>query len=227
MSGDRSHLGNFLCAASDVIPLKFQRASGVLSHTFRLATDRYFGSVDQLEAFPILIQYDGTWSKYLVPMAQFPSEVEALAILAEIDGETERQGRYINIHSAYEAVVRPRDVMLSAIRHALAHPITALTRQDVHAALLSQFGGLRIDLTKHDHQRIIYLSIGAMLIAIDVAIHRTFSTRIRELVPADGTKHDGGIKDRSGTDVTTEDVIQIDAECRGRGIASTGTTHQS
>ena len=181
------HLEKFLCAGSDVIPLQFQRASGVLSHTFRLATHRYIGSLDGLTAFPVLIRDAGAWTQYLVPLAEFPSEVEALAILAEIDGETERQGRYINIHSAYEAVVRPRDVTLSAIRHALAHPITALTRPDVHAALLSQFGSLRIDLARYEHKKAVYCAIGAMLIAIDDAIYQAFMARIQELVPAGGT----------------------------------------
>ena len=161
----------------------------MLSHTFRIASNgnyRHVGSLDQLKAFPVLIQDHGVWAKYLVPLAHFPSEIEALAILAGLDGETERLGRYINVHSAYESVVRPRDVTLSAIRHCLAHPITVLTRPEVHAALNSHFGGLRIDLKKYEHQKIVYRSIGAMLIAIDIAIYRTFSAQKQDLVPAGG-----------------------------------------
>ena len=130
---------------------------------------------------------NGSWQKYTAPLASFPSQVEALFILSKIDGETERQGRYINVHSAYEAVVSPRDVTLSAIRHALAHPITALTRSDVHGVLFSQFGSLRIDLAKYEHQKVVYRSIGAMLIAIEIDVHHTFSSRIHELVPVGDT----------------------------------------
>ncbi|MBS0431139.1 MAG: hypothetical protein JSS21_01865 [Proteobacteria bacterium] len=110
-----------------------------------------------------------------------------MAILSGVDGETERQSRYINIHSAYEAVVRPRDVALSAIRHALAHPVTALTRPAVRATLLRRFGTLRIDLRKHEHQKIVFCAIGAMLIAIDNAVYQSFSARAEELVPVVGT----------------------------------------
>lgn len=182
----QDHLGFALCGGSDVIPLKFQRASGVLAHTFRLATSREIGPLDQLANLPVLVLADDGWRPYLVPIAAFPAEVEALAILADTDGECERPGRYIKIHSAYEAVVRPRDVTLSAVRHALAHPITVLTRPDVREALRSRFGGLRIDLSKYEHQKALYCGIGAMLVAIDITIYETFRSRFHELMPARG-----------------------------------------
>ena len=180
-------LGYFLCGGWDVIPLKFQRKSGVLGHDFKVATHRVHPAPETIAAWPVLIHTDGSWVRYAVPAATFPLEVEALSILSNLDGESERAGRYINVHSAYEAVVNPRDVTLSAIRHALAHPVTGLSRPDVLTALAAHFGGLRINLARYDHQKVIYHSIGAMLIAIDDAIYKAFQNRMHELIHDAGT----------------------------------------
>ena len=118
-------------------------------------------------------------------ISSFPCEVEAMAILAQVDGEAERMGRYINVHSAYEAVVKDRRVELSAVRHALAHPITSLTRPSVRAALEAQFCGSKIDLTLHTHKKVYYRNIVEMLVAIDAALFETFIRRWSELVTAD------------------------------------------
>ena len=116
-----------------------------------------------------------------LPIASFESEVEALAILAVLDGETEREGRYIDVHSAYEAVVKEREVELSAIRHALAHPITKLTRPDVRAAIVKHFDGRRIDLSLYEHKKPFFCCIGRMLIAIDSALSATLHSRWNDL----------------------------------------------
>lgn len=176
-------VSTFLCRDSDVIPIKHQRPSGILSHAFRVKVGRIRGSVLNLRELPVDLLLAGQWEKYLVPVAKFPSEVEALVILSEVDGESEREGRYIRVHSAYEAVVRPRDVALSSIRHALAHPITALTRPDVCAALNANFGGMRIDLRTHKHQKILYHSIARMLVATEIAIFSRISSEMHYLIP--------------------------------------------
>lgn len=173
----------FLCRDSDVIPLKHQRQSGILSHTFRIKVGRIRGSVFNFRELSVNLLISDQWETYLVPVEKFPSEIEALVILSEVDGESEREGRYIRVHSAYEAVVRPRDVALSSIRHALAHPITALTRPNVRAALNANFGGMRINLNTHKHQKILYHSIAKMLIAIDDAVFSKFSSEIHSLIP--------------------------------------------
>jgi hypothetical protein len=118
----------------------------------------------------------------LIPADIFSHEVEAISILAKLDGETVREGRYINVHSAYEAVVPSRSVHLSAIRHSLAHAVTSLTRKDVQASLTQHFGGLKIDLTCHEHKKVYYRSLVAMLVAIDEALFCTFSARHSELI---------------------------------------------
>lgn len=95
----------FLCAQSDVIPQQFHKASGLAAHEFRIGNGlgRYWQKKNAV--WPCEIRQDGIWKRVLVPISHFPSEVEALVILLNIDGETEREGRYINVRSAYEAVV--------------------------------------------------------------------------------------------------------------------------
>jgi hypothetical protein len=76
-----------------------------------------------MPGWPCDICRDSRWEEVYLPYAIFRNEVEALAILSSVDGEMEREGRYIKVHSAYEAVVLNREVDFSAIRHFLAHPI--------------------------------------------------------------------------------------------------------
>src|SRR5690606_26175862 len=107
-------------------------------------------------SYPTRVHRDGRLRPVLVPIAAFPAEVEAMAILAQIDGETERKKRYIDVHSAYEAVVPNRAIHLSAVRHALAHPMTSLTRPNVKAALAQHFAGAQIDLSLNEHKKVYY-----------------------------------------------------------------------
>ena len=168
---------------SDVIPKQFHRTSGLDAHTFNVTGTVFRTWRKEARDWPCQVRRDGVWKSVLVPISKFPAEVEALAILSDIDGETEREGRYINIHSAYEAVVKLRTVDLSAIRHALAHPVTSLTRPDVRATLERFFRGPYIDLTRHDHKKVFYACIARMLIAIDEALIHVFTERWNELLP--------------------------------------------
>jgi hypothetical protein len=177
----------FICAGRDVIPRQFHNVSGMSSHEFRIGNGLGRFWHGEINAWPCEIKRDGLWTRLLVPISLFPSQVEALAILADVDGETEREGRYIKVHSAYEAVVQPREVELSAVRHALAHPISSLTRPQVRQALERCFGGLRINLSLHDQKKTFFIFIGRMLIAIDKALFEVFSERWNEL------DHSGGI----------------------------------
>ena len=175
-------MSGFLCGAADVIPLKFQKGSGVLDHNFRIKNYQRRWTHDDFDAWSFELYVRDSWMRAEAPILSFAAQVEALAILASLTGETERAGRYINVHAAYEAVVSPKALELSAIRHALAHPITSLTRPNVLAALRSMFGTSRIDLHSYAHQKILYCAIGAMLIAVDDALFQTFSNRLAELI---------------------------------------------
>lgn len=124
-----------------------------------------------MPGWPCDICRDSQWEEVYLPYAIFRNEVEALAILSPLDGETEREGRYIRVHAAYEAVVLGREVDCSAIRHFLAHPIVRLTRTDVQESIVRRFGPTGVDLRRYQHQKEFYRCIGQMLIAVECSVY--------------------------------------------------------
>ena len=179
----------FLCASFDVIPNKFHTYSGVQKHEFRINNRSMRAHVPSAPGWPCDILVDGRWDHVYLPFTPFAAEVEALAILSSLDGETEREVRYVRIHSAYEAVVPARDPDVSALRHLLAHPVTQLTRPEVRSSLLRRFGALAINLRDYQHQKEFYRCIGKMLIEIDDSIYERLIYRWEELVP-NSSEHD-------------------------------------
>jgi hypothetical protein len=172
---------DMLCG-TDLVPIKYRGSSGLSAHTFRVVKASRGIPDFAHPAHAVRVLHDGQWTEVRVPVDSFPAEVEAISILAQVDGETEREGRYINVHSAYEAVVSSRAVHLSSIRHALAHPITSLTRPSVKAALVQRFGGPHIDFASHVHKKVYYQCLVEMLVHIDDALFATFNSRWHELV---------------------------------------------
>ena len=124
-----------------------------------------------MSGWPCDVYRDTQWAEVYLPYGKFRNEVEALAILSPLDGETEREGRYIRVHAAYEAVVVDREVDYSAIRHFLAHPIVRLTRADVRESIARRFGSSGIDLRYYQHQKEFYRCIGQMLIAVERSVY--------------------------------------------------------
>jgi hypothetical protein len=160
----------FSCQQADAIPQKFHKHSGILDHDFRVKSLLRKTETEYDLGWPIEIFTD-KWIKTTLPYKDYPHQIEALAILTRQDGETERQGRYINIHIAYESVEKERDVELSSIRHPLAQPITKITRPNVQESLTTRFGSLEINLHNYTHQKEIYRCIGQMLIATEDSIY--------------------------------------------------------
>jgi hypothetical protein len=163
---------SFICAYEDVVPQKFYRHSGLRDHDFKVDNGRWYRDTSNSLGWPCAIYYSYRWHEVCLPFARFPNEVEALAILSPLDGEREREGRYIRVHAAYEAVVEEREVDFSAIRHLLAHPITRLTRPNVRESLLRRFGAMQLDLRNYHQQKEFYRCIGQMLISIDTTVHQ-------------------------------------------------------
>lgn len=160
----------YLCQHTDVIPLKFTKYSGIETHSFRIRNKYQLHKLSPESGYEIEAYIDNVWQKIILSFEEYPNQIESLAILSKLSGETERQGRYINVHTAYESVVNNRDVSFSPIRHALAHPVTKLTRKNVRESLIERFGELDIDLSNYYHQKEIYRCIGQMLIQIDNSI---------------------------------------------------------
>jgi hypothetical protein len=165
----------FLCANDDVIPLKFHHYSGIKSFNFKIRNYIRGNQIKRGSEYLIDIFLDNGWRAVSLPPDKYPDQIEALAILSDLTGESERLRRYIKIHSAYEAVIKDRNVDYSSIRHALAHPVTKLTKQSVRNSLLNRFGTLDIDLGSYHHQKEFYRCIGQMLIQIDESIYQVIT----------------------------------------------------
>jgi len=165
-------LSAFLCQSSDVIPMKFHKHSGVRNYQFRILNARPYQKFYEMPGWPCAVDKDSHWEEVYLPYDEFPNEVEALAILSPLTGETEREGRYIKVHAAYEAVVVDRENDYSAIRHFLAHPVVRLTRPNVRESIVRRFGTTGLDLRNYQHQKEFYRCIGKMLIAVDKAVNK-------------------------------------------------------
>ena len=160
-----------------LIPQKLHRYCGILDHFFSVFYGDPYQDTSINPGWVCAVWRDESWHQLCLPFDEFPHEVEALAILSRLNGEEEREGRYIQVHAAYEAVVPVRDLECSSIRHLLAHPVTRLTRQSVRSSLLRRFGKKGLDLRDYFHRKEFYRCMGIMLIAIDDAIDATISSR--------------------------------------------------
>jgi hypothetical protein len=163
----------FLCHLPDVIPMKFHKHSGVRDHQFGIRNARPYQDFSSMPGWPCVVHHDSQWEDVYLPYGKFPHEVESLVILSPLNGESEREGRYIRIHAAYEAVVVDRETDYSSIKHYLAHPVARLTRPNVRESLVRRFGATGLDLRNYQHQKEFYRCIGQMLIAVDKAIYAT------------------------------------------------------
>jgi len=166
----------------DIIPIKFYKYSGLHDYHFTIRNEFPYQDIYSLPGWICLVLRNERWVEILLPFEKFPHETEALSILAKMDGECEREGRYIRIHSAYECVVSEREMEFSSIRHALVHPVTVLTRKNVRDSLQQRFGALKINLRNYHHQKEFYRCIGQMLIATDQEIQRRISFNWKNVV---------------------------------------------
>lgn len=164
---------SFICGALDVVPLKFHKYCGLLDHKFLISRPQFFSDKELM----CHCLFNDSWFKIIIPTYIFPREVESLNILSKLDGETEREGRYISIYTAYEAIIDERDIDCSSIRHALAHSTTRLSHKNVRESLINRFGGLKIDFRNYYHKKEVYRCIGIMLVQIDKRIHETLTSK--------------------------------------------------
>jgi hypothetical protein len=182
--------GGFLCLHDDIIPIKFQKYSGVGGYQFRIRNAYPHQRFENMPGWPCDMLRDTKWVRIYLPWDRFPNEVEALAILGSLDGETEREGRYIKVHAAYEAVVNERDIEYSSIRHFLAHPIVRLTRAAVQESVVKRFGSFGVNLRHYQHQKEFYRCIGQMILAVECSVYSRVMCRWDEVVLEDSIDHE-------------------------------------
>ena len=87
-------------------------------------------------------------------------------------GVGNRIQRYLTLYKAYEAVTDKPSSDLSSLRHALAHPATALSSASTVRELRQLFGTKFFDIENSTHQRQFYSRMGVLLIVLDQRMGR-------------------------------------------------------
>ncbi len=160
----------------DLIPLQFRFVSGVRDYEFktRFFHPRYSANADTL---PAQVKLGSIFCDLVISRAKDPTLFEAMKRLLEVDGETNRELRYMTVHNAYEALVRHRDIDITSIRHSFAHPADQLTHPAVIQSLNKRFGSTEINLREHSHKREYFRCLGGMLVVLDQVLARELELR--------------------------------------------------
>ena len=129
------------------------------------------------------ILFNGQFRPLLISITEDARLFEAVILLGQTFLTGPRVTRFLNLYKAYEAITDHRRQEFSAVRHALAHAGTALTRPKTVETLERLFGGTYINLDCHAHRAGLYRQFGRMLIETDRliydAIMRQFPTWMR------------------------------------------------
>ena len=151
----------------DLIPTQFHVVSGLRGHVFRTIFPQ---SVRGDSSTRITIDRGNESKSFVVSANTDPRVFETLRLLDSVDGETNRELRYLTVHNAHEVLLGPPSLEARSIRHSFAHASTELRDPAVVASLKSRFGSTRVDFRLHVHKREIFRCLGSMLIALDAGL---------------------------------------------------------
>ena len=165
-----------------LVQRRFWKASGILDHEFAILDPGHWpwtyvtGTRSEESAIPegvsCVHHKAGAFTIVLIPKREFPNVSEAILLLREAQSSGSRIGRYMTMYQAYESIVANRDRSLSAIRHALSHASSALTRKSTVDELAQIFGSTQIDFSIYRHLREFNVHLGRLLIATDNALEQ-------------------------------------------------------
>lgn len=172
-----------------LMPDRDQKQSDLFCHDFlvRQPWHRPFkyaelanGDIGQFEPSAFCkIVHNGTLISMLVRQSETPIEYEAVLLVGKLLFESKRVQKYLTLHKAYECLEANRDVTLSALRHALAHAESSLTRPKTRNALIKLFGSASIDFDNHRHVRLFYQQFGTLLVKTD----KLLFARLAKILP--------------------------------------------
>lgn len=153
-----------------LVPTRFHGVCGFRQHTFRTLLPNWsppLRRVDGKNALRIGVARDGRIDVVSVERVFQPVVYDALVMIASVDGESDREHRYVTLFSVYESLVADRDIDATAIRHALAHAPYALRDPKVVTSLRRRFDGMRIDCREYRHQKAFFCSLALIICSID------------------------------------------------------------
>lgn len=149
--------------------MEFHRFTGIASHAFEVRLPYSFATAAFSSAgrFCVGVMDGNQVVEVEVRRSSHPDLFEALILVGGVDGETAREKRYIDLYSAYEALVKHRDPDVAAVRHALAHAPHALGSPVVVQSLTRRFGGPKINFRDRAHRKEFFRSLAHLIIAVD------------------------------------------------------------
>lgn len=179
---------------SRAIPKAYLKEAGLDTYSSHVVQVR--GSCDRLyrDGGPILqieesafcrLLHNGIVVNVIVPRSESPALFDAIIHISESLKAASRFQRFTEAFKAYESLETSPDLNLAAIRHAISHPETALSRPKTVAALRLLFGSSRIELVRPAHRRVFFRELGRLFVKLDELIGEgTLSNRYRwHLVP--------------------------------------------
>jgi len=172
-----------------LVPERYQKQSGLSCHDFRVREPSSHpyqfaqlanGDIRQFEVSAFCtIMHSGKLTPMLVRQSVTPAEYEAVLLIGKLLFGSNLAQKYITLHKAYECIESNRDVTLSAVRHALAHAESSLTRPKTRNALIGLFGSTNIDFCNRRHVRLFYGQFGTLLIETDKLLFE----RLTQILP--------------------------------------------
>ena len=168
------------------IPKAYHKIAGLESYASHVVQFR--GMCDQLCATtqPSRSIPDSAYCRFrqgsrvvdaLVPKAESGPLFDAIVHVSEALITGVRLYRFTEAFKAYESLAGSPEIEFAAIRHAISHPETLLSRPRTVTALQHLFGRCKIDLAKPADRRVFYREFGRLLIATDTLIGGSLASR--------------------------------------------------
>jgi len=163
-----------------LVQQRFWKASGIVDHEFAIldpgrppwssvpCTDGIARPIPE-SAYCVLRQAE-VFTIVLIPRSDFPAVAEAILLIRAAQLSGPRVTRYMLVYQAYESVVDNRDPAFSAVRHALSHAPSALTRKSTVDELNRIFGSPHINLGTYAHLKQFNVHMGRLVVATDKAL---------------------------------------------------------
>jgi hypothetical protein len=151
------------------------------------ASDYQYQFIRHLQGGAIKIPYssyckldDGRM--FIVDITRYPDIAEAILFLGQLMSTNERAQRYNILFKIYECIEQDRNLEFSAIRHALSHATSKLSRPKTLHILNNLFGTTKIDLNNRSHERIFYSQMVKLLNDTDQKLYNAIQNKEKTLI---------------------------------------------
>ena len=174
----------------NLIPDRYKKKSGVLDYEFGVfepwwQTYKYALTIDDkiIAITPsayCFVRIENSHIPMAIDSIHNPKLAEAILLTGKVLLTSNRIEKYLTLYKAHECLVPRPAIEFAAIRHSLAHASSILERPKTIATLKQIFGTTKVDLNKHRHTRLFYLTFGGLLTANDKTLYKTLCESLDE-----------------------------------------------